>query len=339
MNDIHKVPFSPLVTIVLTAYNHEKFIRESIQSVFDQSYPFIQLIIIDNASTDATVSVIKDLKQSHPDFIFIKNKINAGLCRAFNQGLRLATGKYIIDLSADDVMLPNRIEKQVGAFEALEDEYAVVFTNAQNIDEEGAFLSFHYKIDQFGKAVDYVPYGDIYKHVLERYFICTPTMMMRTSVLFEMGGYDESLQFEDFDFWVRSAVKYKYFYLDEVLTLKRNLRDSLSGKVYQKESGMLASYYAVCEKAYDLNRDQEEFDLLARRIRTFIRKCFYAQEFALALQFRKLLNYIENPGLRTEFIVLLCRIRLPINGIYRFYIENLHKFCYSRKDLAFKRVN
>ena len=326
----------PLVTVILTAFNHQNYILEAIKSVFSQSYPHIQLVVIDNGSNDSTLALLEN--DSFPDFILIKNLYNKGLCQAFNQGLGFAKGKYIVDLSGDDILLPDRIEKQVAAFEQLPDNYVVTFTNAGYIDQNSKFLNYHYAINAQGRALENVPSGDVYKKVLEKYFICTPTMMMRTEILREMGGYDESLSFEDFDFWVRSAVKYKYFYLDEVLTLKRNSPGSLGSHVYKKGSGMLHSYYAVCNKAYDLNRDQEEFDLLAARIRTFIRKCFYAQEFELALKFRKLLNYIENPGWKTECIVFLCRIRLPVNGIYRFYINHLQKFFINRKDLAFEVV-
>lgn len=315
----------PLVTVILTTYNQEKYIEETLTSVFYQTYPYVQLIVVDNASTDATLSLIDKFKLSAPAFQIIRNQSNAGLCKAFNQGLEIAQGKYVIDLSGDDIMIADRIEKQVKCFEALTDDYAVVFSNASNINEQGRKLSDHYPVDKNGKALIWVPSGDVYKKVLERYFICTPTMMMRTEVLNQMGGYDESLLFEDFDFWIRSAVRYKYFYLDEILTRKRILPGSLSSAVYRKGSGMLSSYYTVCNKAYDLNRDQLEFDLLAARIRTFIRKCLYAQEFELALRFRRLLNYIENPGWKTELVVLLCRLHLPLNFAYRFYIKNLKK--------------
>ena len=326
----------PLVTVILTTFNHQNYILEAIKSVFSQSYPYIQLVVIDNGSKDGTVALLEN--ENFPDFLLIKNLFNKGLCQAFNQGLEFARGKYIIDLSGDDVLLPERIEKQVRAFEQLPENYVVTFTNACYIDQYSESLNYHYAINSLGKAMQDVPSGDVYKKVLERYFICTPTMMIRTAILREMGGYDESLTFEDFDFWVRSAVKYKYFYLDEVLTFKRNSPGSLASQVYKKGSGILESCYAVCNKAYDLNRDQEEFDLLAARIRTFIRKCFYAQEFELALKFRKLLNYIENPGWKTECIVFLCRLRLPVNGIYRFYINHLQKLFISRKDLAFEVV-
>ncbi|GGM80501.1 hypothetical protein GCM10010967_10370 [Dyadobacter beijingensis] len=315
----------PLVTVILTAYNQEKYIEEALASVFYQTYRYIQLIVIDNASKDNTLGIIESFKSKSPAFQVIRNRHNIGLCRAFNQGLAIAQGQYVIDLSGDDIMIADRIEKQVEAFEHLPEDYAVVFTNARYIGKNGQRLHNHYEIDAKGRATSQVPSGDVYKNILERYFICTPTMMMRTSALQQLGGYDEALAFEDFDFWVRSSVRFKYFYLDEILTKKRVLKTSLSTGVYKKGSGMLQSYYAVCNKAYDLNRDQKEFDLLAARIRTFIRKCLYAQEFELAVRFRRLLNYIENPGLQTELIVLMCRLHLPVNFAYRFYIENLKK--------------
>jgi len=316
---------TPLVTVILTAYNQEKYVGETLQSVFDQTYTNLELIVVDNASTDDTLVVVQAFKNAYGSFPVIKNRRNAGLCAAFNQGLSIAKGKYVIDLSGDDLLMANRIEKQVAAFELLADDFAVVFSNARYINPAGKELENHYAVDAQEHAIREVPSGDVYKNVLERYFICTPTMMMRTSTMFELGGYDETLTFEDFDFWVRSAAKYKYFYLDEVLTKKRIVPSSLSSMVYKKGSGMLASYYAVCNKAYDLNRDQREFDLLAARIRTFIRKCWYAQEFELAVRFRVLLNYIENPGWKTELIVFMCRLHLPVNFAYRFYIKNLKK--------------
>jgi glycosyltransferase involved in cell wall biosynthesis len=315
----------PVVTIILTTYNQEKYIGAALESVRLQTYSAIQLIVIDNASTDRTLAVIEQYKETSPAFLLIKNSDNAGLCKAFNQGLAIADGKYAIDLSGDDVLMPERIAKQVKSFEALSDDYAVVFTNAVYIDDEGKGKRPHYPVDANGKSRQKVPSGDVYKNVLEKYFICTPTMMMRTTALNMLGGYDESLSFEDFDFWVRSSVQFKYFYLDEILTQKRIVSGSLSARVYQKGSGMLFSYYEVCNKAYDLNRDQQEFNLLAARIRTFIRKCLYAEEFELAEQFYKLLNYIENPGWQTELILFLCRLHLPVNSFYRFYLEKLKK--------------
>lgn len=311
----------PLVSVICTAYNHEDFVIEALRSVVGQTYRNVELIVIDNASTDGTAQRIEEFCQENPGVRLIDNNCNKGLCVAFNQGLRLASGKYMIDLSADDVLLPNRIARQVAFFESLPDDYGVVFSNAQYLNAQSRPLHLHYKIDENGKTHENIASGDVYRAVLEEYFICTPTMMMRRALLDRLGGYDETLSYEDFDFWVRSAVICKYGYQDEVLTQKRILRHSLSNLSYKPGSGMLESTYAVCEKAYDLNRTQAEFDALAKRIRTYVRKCFYAQEFELAVRFKELLNYIENPGLATELIVLLCRMRLPISWLYQFYFN------------------
>jgi glycosyltransferase involved in cell wall biosynthesis len=328
----------PLVTVIITAFNHEKYIEEALRSIDGQTYRHIQLIIIDNASTDGTLAIIERYLASNEQAILVKQRRNIGLCGALNHGLSLAKGKYIVDLSADDVFLSNRIEHQVEAFENLSDDYAVIFSNAQHIDDNGKFIRNHYEVNEAGKTINTIPTGDVYKNVLEKYFICTPTMMIRTDTLREMNGFDESLKFEDFDFWVRSAVRYKYFYQDEVLTLKRDTPGSLGTHIFEPKSGMLESCYTVCNKAYDLNRNQEEFDLLAARIRSFIRKCWYAQEFELALKFRKLLNFIEDPGWKTELIVMLCRMKVPVNGIYKLYLKYFHNNIISREVLPIRIV-
>jgi glycosyltransferase involved in cell wall biosynthesis len=236
----------PLVTVILTSYNQGKYIEEALASVFYQTYPYIQLIVVDNASTDNTLALVERFRATSPAFQLIKNNVNAGLCRAFNQGLALAHGKYVIDFSGDDILISGRVEDQVAAFEELSEEYAVVFSNASYIDVAGRHVRNHYPVDKSGKSLQSVPSGDVYKNILEKYFICTPTMMMRTAILNQLGGYDENLIFEDFDFWIRSSVKFKYFYLDQILMKKRIVPVSLSSLVYKKGSGMLASYYAVC---------------------------------------------------------------------------------------------
>lgn len=307
------------VTVICTCYNHGSFVRESLESVWAQTQQPVQLIIIDNASTDNSRTVIQKAIEGRPNVIFLRNTQNMGLCKAFNRGLEHATGTYIIDLAADDVMLPNRIEKQVQAFESLPKEYGVVFSNAIYTDANGNKIGHHYAIDGALRAKGHVPSGDVYKEVLRQYFICTPTIMMRKSVLMKLGGFDENLSYEDFDFFVRSAHDYKYHYVDEILVQKRVLAGSLSTNFYKVGNLLLKSSWEVCNKAYDLNRSQEEYDLLAVRIRSFIRKCFVAQDAEQATAFRKLLSYIENPGWKTNALVWLCHLELPINSLYQHY--------------------
>jgi hypothetical protein len=192
-----------------------------------------------------------------------------------------------------------------------------------------------------GHAEGVVPTGDVYKEILRRYFICTPTIMMRKSVLMKLGGYDENLSYEDFDFFVRSAHDYKYYYLDEVLTYKRVLEGSMATQFYRVGNAMLKSSWEVCNKAYDLSRSQEEYDLLAHRIRGFIKKCFVAEDAKQATEFRKLLNYIEDPGWETELLVMACRLHLPVNRVYQHYAKwrSHRKLALMQQGLPYVRLN
>ncbi|OJJ15143.1 hypothetical protein BKI52_39440 [marine bacterium AO1-C] len=330
---------SPLVSIICLCYNHEKYVAEAIESVLLQTYTNIELIIVDDASSDGSCKVIEDVLdgvyvssltektknaslklQNEP--IFIRNQENLGNCKSFNIGLTRATGKYIIDFSTDDVLLDDRVEKQVDAFEQLADDYAVVFTNALNINEAGAVQGYHYTVDNKGKSKVEVPQGDVYKEVLKHYFISTPTMMMRTQVVKEMGGYDEDLSYEDFDFWIRTSRKYLYYYLDEATTLKRAVRNSLSSKFYRRNySSHLQSTLKVCYKALEQNVTNEENKLLAHQVYYFLRLAFYLQYFDLVKSFYQLLQRLDHTPKLAQILVFLSRYRIKVFRLYRFYLK------------------
>ncbi|GAB3699956.1 hypothetical protein GCM10027592_26530 [Spirosoma flavus] len=309
------------VTVICTCYNHESYIVQALQSVIDQTYPYVELIVIDNGSYDSSVERINSFLVQHPAVRFIQNPQNLGLNRAFNQGLLWAKGHYVVDLSADDVLLPTRLEKQVAQFEKLPGTYAVVFSNATYIDTLGRSIGTHFPVDATGHTQAKVPSGFIFRDILEKYFICTPTMLMRRDVLNQLGGYDESLAYEDFDFWVRSARTYQYAYLDEVLTLKRRLPTSLSAQVSYTDNKLLESTLVVCQKAFKLCQTPDELAALASRLRKFIRKAFYAEQFDLAERFSELLQRIERPNLATYFVLSLNRLRIPVNSLYRFFLK------------------
>ena len=311
----------PWVTVICISYNHEQYVEEALRSVVEQTYPNVELIVIDNGSTDGSAERIARFAQQNSAVRFLKNDANLGLNRAFNQGLAVAGGRYVIDLSADDVLLPTRIARQTDLFERLAGPYAVVFSNAAYMDEQGCETAVHYPVDADGRALAKVPSGDVFRRVLESYFICTPTMMMRRDVLNELGGYDETLSYEDFDFWVRSSRLYHYAYVDEVLTRKRQLPNSLSAQVTLPGNELLQSTLVVCHKAFERCRTPDERRTLAKRVRTFMRKAFYTEQFGLALQFGQLLGQIERPGLLTSLILTLSRLQPPVNRLYRQYLK------------------
>lgn len=329
----------PLVSIICLCYNHEKFVAEALRSVFMQTYSNIELIVVDDASIDGSVKVIEDVldgvavsylskgtqkvdTEFPPPPIFIQNEQNQGNCRAFNQALKTAKGKYIIDLAADDVLLDDRLEKQVHLFESLSSNYAVVFSNALNINEAGEVLNYHYPVDKEEKSKINVPEGDVYIAVLKGYFISTATMMIRAEVLHQIGGYNETLSYEDFDFWVRTSRHYLYKYQDEVTTLKRVVRNSLSSEFYcRKMNPHLASTLEVCLKAFELNSSPTEDQALAHQVFYYLRLAYYTQHFDLALSFNNLLEKLNHNSKLTYLFAFLSKNKIKLYWLYRRYMR------------------
>src|SRR5690349_7222728 len=119
---------SPLVSVICLSYNHARFAEEAIQSVLSQTYSNVELIVVDDASNDNSVQIIEQQIRHRSDIKFLSLKKNLGHCKAFNQGYALAKGEYIIDLAADDVLLPNKIETGVKELEEAGDSYGVHFS-------------------------------------------------------------------------------------------------------------------------------------------------------------------------------------------------------------------
>lgn len=277
---------NPLVSVICLSYNHARFAEEAIQSVLSQTYSNVELIVVDDASTDNSVQIIEQKIKSHSDIKFLALKKNLGHCKAFNQGYSLAKGKYIIDLAADDVLLPNRIETGVKELEKAGDSYGVHFSDAEWISETGEFLSRH--SERFPHNT--IPQGDIYKHLISRFFICSPTAMYTRAVMTYLGGYDENLLYEDFDVWIRSSRKFKYLYSPEVLVKKRIVRGSMSSKQFEVMSPQLESTYLVCEKILALNKNNEEKQELRKRILYEIKTCLRLLSLSLAWRYLLLLR-------------------------------------------------
>jgi glycosyltransferase involved in cell wall biosynthesis len=328
----------PLVTVICLVYNHQKFVKKALESVYFQTYPHLEIIIVDDASQDQSVAVIKQFLAEIPHYQavnlanqaiipqreiqFIQHSNNQGNCASFNQAFAQSKGKYIIDFATDDVLLDERIAKQVEIFEKLPENYGVIFSNALEIDEKDNILKYHFAVDENQKAKEKIPQGDIYQVILEKYFISTPTMLIRREVLEKLGGYDESLSYEDFDFWVRSARVWQYFYQDEITTLKRILPNSHSSKFYQlNHNPHLQSTLKVCQKALVLNQTEAENRALAKCVRYYLRQSFYTQNFDLTADYQALLQKIpqhENDFF-TKIIIHLAKWHVPTFWLYRGY--------------------
>lgn len=300
----------PIVTVIALCYNHSTFLVESLSSVLRQTYQAIQLIVVDDASEDDSQHIILAFLQDYPTVQWIFNENNIGNCKSFNQALLLAKGKYIIDLSTDDVLEKTRIEKQVRYFESLSNSHGVVFSNAIFIDEHGKTLRTFYNENQS------IPEGDIYSKLIEQSFILPSTMMIRKEVLDSLKGYDETLAYEDFDFWIRSSRNWEYAYLSEILTFQRKVSTSLSSRFIQKKNLLVVSTVKVCAKIQSLNRDETENKALIKRLYLVLKQCAFTENFEAGVEVIKILNQLKGHTFNSKLLCIIIRFSIPLNFVY-----------------------
>lgn len=315
----------PLVTVVCVCYNHERFVEEAVRSVINQTYRNLQIIFLDDGSRDHSVEKVKSIHQSNRNLEYVLLNENVGYCKAFNKTLPLMKGEFFIDFATDDVMMPDRVEKQVKKFQTLDGSYGVVFTDAIYIDETGFELRHHYDYLFRKGLLKKIPQGYIYKDLLARYFIAAPTMMTRTQVIHDLKGYDENLSFEDFDFWIRSSIRYQYAFLNEKLTKIRKSKGSMSTGWYQPGDKQLHSTYLVCKKAQVLNRDEEDNKVLAIRLRHELRQSVFSSNYEEAALFYNLLREMRLDRPVDQWLFKLNRLRLPLSPLRSLY----HRIRYS----------
>ncbi len=275
----------PWVSVICLSYNHEHFVKEAVQSVLNQTYPNVELILVDDASQDLSQQKIKEIAAKNPHIKTLLLSSNVSNCKAFNRGLALAKGSYIIDFAADDVLLPTRVEEGVKALQAAGGEYGVHFSDAEWIGVDGQHEYFH--SDKFPRKT--VPQGDVYRKLIDTYFICPASTMATREVFTYLKGYDESLAYEDFDFLIRSSRKFKYVYSPAVLIKKRITPQGMSRRQFTLFSKDATTTFKVCEKIADLNRSADEQRALRTRIMYEIKQSLRVLNFRLVIRYCDLL--------------------------------------------------
>jgi glycosyltransferase involved in cell wall biosynthesis len=283
---------TPQVTIICICYNQERFVEEAIKSVFDQTYQKIQLIVMDDGSTDGSAIRIKNSLVEHPEVLFIHHASNMGYTKTLNEAVALATGEFIIDLAADDVLLPNRVKVGVTELERAGSEFGVHFSDGEIMNEAGIFLRNH--SDRFPHHA--VPQGDVYLSLISTYFILSPTIMYRKKVIESIGGYDPDLAFEDFDFLVRASRNFLFCYSPQALIRKRIVKGSLSDLQFRRGSKQRWSTLKVCEKILKLNKNAAEHIALKKRVRYESLLSLRQLDIRLALAFLKFYLRLSSPA-------------------------------------------
>ena len=282
---------APLVTVICLCYNHAEFVEESLNSVMKQTHPNIQLIIADDFSTDKSQEIITKWLVDKAGITFIQNTKNIGNTKTFNIALAAAKGKYIIDLAADDLLLPETIEKQLKGFaESSFKNLGVVYGNTELVSNDKKHLAYFMPVDSNKKRKKAQAIGDIYIGLLNgNNNVGAVASMVKKEVFDFLNGYDENLVYEDYDFWIRASRIYNFDYIDEILVQKRVLEKSLGTQPFvkwnKKTRRFNYSTFQILQKAFLLNRMKQEYIAMLKRIHYEMTVAFRTRDFILLTKY------------------------------------------------------
>ena len=227
-----KVEELPLITVFTLIFNTGKYVIEALESLNRTEYPRekIQNIIIDDFSTDNSLQLVENwIGANNYNCELIKHKENWGVCKTLNQVIELSKGEYITGLS-DDIILPKSFKKLVFEFSKLEKDFAVVFGDAELIDEHSNLL-FGKFIQRYKPKLTNVPEGNIFDNLLEGNFIPMMASLIKVNAIRDVGGFDENLKYEDYDLWLRISRKYQFRFINSVVAQYRIRKDGLSENI------------------------------------------------------------------------------------------------------------
>lgn len=184
---------SPLVSVIIPCYNAERFAEPAVRSIMDQTYKNLEILVADDCSTDGTFRILQKLEAEDTRIKLFRNEENLKIVQTLNRLVIAASGKYIARMDADDISLPERIERQVSFLENKPD-FSFCGTNAVFINEKGRFI-----------GVSHVPAseGDIKTGIKYQCAFLHPSVVIKAEVLKEYKYREGFLFAEDYDLWIR----------------------------------------------------------------------------------------------------------------------------------------
>ena len=245
----------PRISIILTSYNHEKYIRESIDSVLNQTVTEFELIILDDASSDSSWDIINSYSDTRiKPFRNVKNMLGTYL---FNKAIaEIAKGEYIAVHHSDDIWEPDKLERQVKLLDS-NPNVGAVFTNALAIGEDSLPLddAEHFYSEIFNQS-NRTRFEWLNHFFYKGNALCHPSILIRKRCYDDCGLYRYGLaQLTDFDMWIRLCLKYEIYVLPEKLVRFRVRANEANASGGRPESRIRTTteFYFVLKNYLQLN--------------------------------------------------------------------------------------
>ncbi|WP_277657168.1 glycosyltransferase [Seleniivibrio woodruffii] len=208
----------PLVSVIISAYNHENFVVQTLDSILADSYPDKEIVIIDDGSTDRTAELIASWVELNSGRIAIDyiSRPNKGLTGTLNELIDKAKGRYILPLASDDCLMNDTISERIEILE--KSDKLILVSDAEVIDDKGKTISpsgiFQY---YRGQKDNYFTENGLVSEILFNWSLVGPVCIMKREVYDIIGRYDTTLIQEDWDFFFRAAAADSLMFYDRIV--------------------------------------------------------------------------------------------------------------------------
>lgn len=239
----------PLVSIAIPAYNHAQFIEATLASVCAQTYPELELILIDDGSTDSTYTIAErflEPRRSRFRRLVLERKQNRGVSQNSNACINACQGEWVHLLGSDDILKPGKVAKiQESISYWHEENLALVHADVDYIDEQGNPITPRKQKTFAPEGIERNAYTWIF---LQRHFIFNPTLALNRRIFLDSGGFDPTLPLEDLDCWLRLSTKNSFARVPEVLASYRKHPGNTSRQRLKMLAAQFDTYANFLEK-------------------------------------------------------------------------------------------
>lgn len=245
----------PTVSVIIPTYNRARLLPRAINSVLNQTYRDFELIVVDDASADNTIEVVKQFQEKDDRIKYLKHSEHKGGSGARNTGIKASAGEYIGLLDDDDEWLPGKLEKQMNKLENSSLKVGVVYSG------------FFYVSEKNGKIVsEVIPLlrGEVYANLLKSCILGSPTPLIKKKCFQKVGFFDETLpSCQDWDMWIRLSKYYDFDFVPDILAKHHvhggQISVDLNAKIVAREK--LIEKYLV-----DLSKNSQAFSAVLKRL-------------------------------------------------------------------------
>lgn len=303
----------PLVSVIIPCYNAEKYIEKSVRSILNQTYYNIEVLIADDASEDSSVDIIEMLKKEDSRIRLIKHQTNKKIVYTLNELIDIATGEYIARMDADDISLPERIEKQIRFMESHKN-YAACGTNILEIDINDNVIG----------EKNYAAYEQETSFAV-RFFnpVCHPSVLFKADIC-KRNHYDEKYVYaEDYELWCRLILEkgykigniqeYLFMYrksLTQTCFIKLDEQKGIVKDIYKKYSVMPPKYIKCHEEVF-LKEDKLNSD---REMKEYINYCFLLSKNEREDVAAGVVGALMTCCLKRRFFLIFCELLISGAG-------------------------